>query len=41
MYDEADSLLCVGRLLSDGSVISVKYNGMGEKELCELLESFL
>ena len=38
MYDEADSLLCVGRLLPDGSVISVKYNGMREKEL---LKSFL
>lgn len=31
VYDEADSLLCVGRLLPDGSVISMKYNGMGEK----------
>ena len=41
MYDEADSLLCVGRLLPDGSVISMKYNGMGEKELFELLKSFL
>lgn len=41
VYDEADSLLCVGRLLSNGSVISVKYNGMGEKELFELLKSFL
>ncbi|HCX46647.1 MAG TPA: hypothetical protein DHF18_06020 [Ruminococcaceae bacterium] len=41
MYDEADSLLCAGRLLSDGSVISMKYNGMGEKELFELLKSFL
>lgn len=41
MYDEADSLLCAGWLLSDGSVISMKYNGMGEKELFELLKSFL
>lgn len=41
MYDEADSLLCVDRLLPDSSVISVKYNGMGEKELFELLKSFL
>lgn len=41
MYDEADSLLCAGRLLSDGSVISMKYSGMGEKELFELLKSFL
>ena len=41
MYDEADSLLCVGRLLPDGSVISMKYNGMREKELFELLKSFL
>jgi len=41
VYDEADSLLCVGRLLPDSSVISVKYNGMGEKELFELLKSFL
>ena len=40
MYDEADSLLCVGRLLPD-SVILMKYNGMGEKELFELLKSFL
>lgn len=39
--DEADSLLCVGWLLPDGSVISMKYNGMGEKELFELLKSFL
>ena len=41
MYDEADSLFCVGRLLSDGSVISMKYNGMGVIELFELLKSFL
>ena len=41
MYDEANSLLCVGRLLPDGSVILMKYNGMGEKELFELLKSFL
>ncbi len=41
LYDEADSLLCAGRLLPDGSVISMKYNGMGEKELFELLKSFL
>ena len=41
MYDEADSLLCVGRRLPDGSDNSMKYNGMGEKELFELLKSFL
>lgn len=41
MCDESDSLLCVGWLLPDGSVISMKYNGMGEKELFELLKSFL
>ena len=27
--------------ISDGSVISMKYNGMGEKKLFELLKSFL
>ena len=41
VYDEPDSLLCVGWRLSDGNVISVKYNGTEEKTLFELLKLFL
>ena len=41
VYDEASSLLCTGWRLSDGSVITVKYNGMAAKELFEVLKLLL
>ena len=41
VYDEADSLLCAGWRLSDGSVISVKYNGIAAQELFEVLKLLL
>ena len=41
VYDEADSLLSAGWRLSDGSIISVKYNGIAAKELFKVLKVLL
>ena len=41
IYDETGSSLSVCRKTADGGSISVKYDGRGEKALCELLKSLL
>ena len=41
IYDETGSCLSVCWKTADGGSISVKYDGSGEKALCELLKSFL
>ena len=41
IYDETGSCLSVCWKTADGGSISVKYDGSGEKALCELLKSLL
>lgn len=41
IYDETGSSLSVCWKTADGGSMSVKYDGRGEKALCELLKSFL